>query len=152
MRGLAAEGAATPRAQRRRRDGGGSRDDLRRDSEGGGGAASEGEFEKPFDGEPPPPREALWREKRGLLRKTPGAEKRASPSFTRTGHERLEPRNGPRARRRSFDGDRDTVARGEGKKKTHHRADSEPVPGYVPPRLEREPAERGFDVFGERSG
>ena len=119
---------------------GGSRDDLRRDSEGGGGAASEGEFEKPFDGEPPPPREALWREKRGLLRKTPGAEKRASPSFTRTGHERLEPRNGPRARRRSFDGERETVARGEGKKKTHHRADSEPVPGYVPPRLEREPA------------
>lgn len=124
---------------------GGSRDDLRRDSEGGGGAASEGEFEKPFDGEPPPPREALWREKRGLLRKSAGSEKpekrAASPSFTRTGHERLEPRNAPQfRRRRSFDGERETVCLtrdGAGKKKTHHhRADSEPVPGYVPPRLE----------------
>ena len=121
----------------------GSGDDLRRDSESSRGAASDGELER--DGEW---RERLWREKRGLLRKsthgapTPpgglGLDAAARSDGGSDGEATRASERRSNARRRSFDGGLRDGARGE--KKTHHRADSEPVPGYVPPRLEREPA------------
>ena len=115
----------------------GSGDDLRRDSESSRGAASDGELER--DGEW---RERLWREKRGLLRKsthgapTPpgglGLDAAARSDGGSDGEATRASERRSNARRRSFDGGLRDGARGE--KKTHHRADSEPVPGYVPPR------------------
>ena len=127
-----------------RRDAGetsGSGDDLRRDSESSRGAASEGELERDGDWR----LERLWREKRGLLRKNPDTAGDAcavgavDDAVVRSGGggdgETTRAARGSDARRRSFDGGLG-LGSTRGERATHHRAESEPVPGYVPPRLD----------------
>lgn len=135
-----------PETVDRRADGGVSagetsgEDDLRRDSESSIDrcAASDGERDHEVSGS----REGLWREKRGLLRKSHASSHASSAAShdafdAKNSSARSLGREGTPARRRSFDGEtarREDVAT---KKKTHHRAESEPVPSryrYVPPR------------------
>ena len=141
----------SPETVDRRADGGVSagetsgEDDLRRDSESSRCAASDGERDHEPDGSNA--REGLWREKRGLLRKSHASSHASGHASHDAGHPattssaRRGEKKGTPARRRSFDGEtarREDVA-SDGKKKTHHRAESEPVPSryrYVPPRLD----------------
>lgn len=139
----------SPETVDRRADGGVSagetsgEDDLRRDSESSRCAASDGERDHEPDGSNA--REGLWREKRGLLRKSHASSHASGHASHDAGHpaktSSARRGEGTPARRRSFDGEtarREDVA-SDGKKKTHHRAESEPVPSryrYVPPRLD----------------